>query len=84
MDIAHQFQKIGLFPAKNGLISVLKKMAVPFMAPVIADGVPGQQTAHDGSHRISACSEKQVEMIGDQRPRIAGSLGLFKDVAQAR
>ena len=59
-------------------------MAVPSMAPVVDNGVPGQQTPHDGSYRVSARSQQQVEMVRYQRPCIAGSLSLFKDIAQPR
>ena len=34
--------------------------------------------------RVSARSQQQVEMVGYQRPSVAGSLSLFKDIAQPR
>ena len=59
-------------------------MAVPSVAPVIADGVPGQQAPHDGSHRIGARPQQHMEMIGNQRPGIAGRPGLLQDIAELR
>lgn len=84
MDIGHQFQKIRLFLAKNGLIAVFKKMTLPSMAAIVADGVPGQQAPHDGSHRATARPEQRVKMVGDQRPSIAGCPGSLQDIAQQR
>ncbi len=46
------------------------------MTAVEAGRVAGQKPTHDIGYRHHACSEKQVEMVGNQSPSIARSLRL--------
>ena len=48
MNIADQFQQIGIFLAHNRFVSVLEKMAVTSVPPVEINGIARQQLAHAG------------------------------------
>jgi hypothetical protein len=48
MNIAHQFQKIGILLAENGLKTVLKQVTVSSVALVIPDGITREKPSHQG------------------------------------
>ena len=47
MNIANQFQEIGIFLTQDGLVTVLKKVAVSSMFFIVPKGVAGQKASHD-------------------------------------
>ena len=63
MNITNQLQQILVFLAQNGFETVLKKMTVSAMTPVIVNSLTGKYPAHD--HRNSRCSsaEQQMNML---------------------
>lgn len=48
MNVAYQFPQGGVLLAQNRFIAVLKQLAVPFVAPVEADNIAGQQPSYHG------------------------------------
>ena len=50
-------------------------MPVTLVAPVESYRIPGQQSSHNRGNGHGSGSEKEMDMIGDQRPGKAGSLG---------
>jgi len=51
MDVAHQFQQIGLFLTQNRLISVLKQMAKTVVTAVVGDNITGEKPLDDSRYR---------------------------------
>ena len=47
MDVADQFQKIGVFFAYDGFITVLEKVTTSFMTFVECNGVARHEATHD-------------------------------------
>lgn len=47
MNIADQFQEVGLFLTEKGLVAVLDKMAATLMVTVKILGIAGEQTSHE-------------------------------------
>jgi hypothetical protein len=83
MNIAKQFLEIDFFLTQNRLVAVLKEMAVAPVSSVETDGIPGQQTSHYRGNWRKACFEKQMTMIGKQRPSITTGTALIYDCAQS-
>ena len=57
VDIANEFQKVGVFFADNRFAPVLEQMATAFMAIVEIDSVPCHQAAHNLAQRSVARPE---------------------------
>jgi hypothetical protein len=83
MDIADQFEKIRIFFAHNGFVSVLKEVTASFMAFIECNGVTGHQFAHDLAERGRAGAQEEMEMVRNQGPGVALGLGVFQDFGQA-
>ena len=47
VDVANQLQKIRIFFADNGFVSILEEMATSLMTFIEGDGVTGHKPAHD-------------------------------------
>ena len=82
MNVAHQLQKIRIFFADNGFVTVLEEMAASFMTLVEGHSISCHETAHDLTERGWPCAQKEMEMVGDQRPCVALRLSLFQDNGQ--
>ena len=83
MDVTDQFQQVRVLFAQDGFVTVLEKVAVAMVAEIVTDGVPGQEPPHDGGQRGGAGPEQKVEVVGNQRPGIAGGLGLNQNSSEA-
>ena len=82
MDVANKFQKIRIFFADDGFVSVLEEVPRAFMSLVEGNGVSGHEAAHDLAERSGAGSQEKVKMVWDQGPGVALGLGLFEDVGE--
>jgi len=71
MDVADKLHEIGVFFTDDGLVPVLKEMAVMFVSSVIGYGIPGKESSHEIRKGSSSGPEKQMRMIGHKRPGIA-------------
>ena len=56
-------------------------MTMPPVSTVEPESIAGEEAPHDRGDRNSTASEKEVKVIGNQRPRIACGLGGFQDLA---
>ena len=79
MDVAYQFEQIGIPLAQDGFIPVLKQMP---MAAVKGLGIARQQTTHGCGDGHGAGFEQQVKMVGHQRPGVTWCLGFSQDKFQ--
>lgn len=82
MNVADQFQKIGVFFTDDGFVSVLEEVAAASMAFIEGDGIAGHETAHDFAEWSGSCSYEKVKMVRDQCPGITLGLGLFENVCK--
>ena len=82
MNISYKFKKIGLFLAKYGFITILKKMADTTMAAIVTHGIPGEQTSLDGGYGGWSSPEQQVKMVAHQSPPKTGGIGLVQNKAE--
>ena len=79
MNIPDEFQKIGILLAQDRLLAVLKQVPVSSVSAIELAGVPGQNPSHDRGERRLAGPKKEMKVVGQERPRIAGRLGLPKN-----
>jgi len=83
VNIADQFQKIRIFFTDNRFIAVLEKVAASFVAFIEGNSITCHKAAHDLTERGWSRPQKEMEMVGDQRPCITLGLGLFEDKSRA-
>ena len=83
MNVPDQLQQICIFLTKNGFITILEKMPMAGVPAIMRDGIPGKKPSHYRRYGYSTGSEKQMEMIGHERPRIAGGIGFCQNMAKA-
>jgi hypothetical protein len=46
VEVAHEFEQIGLLLTQDGLVPVLEQITVAAVAPVEFRGIPGEQSPH--------------------------------------
>ena len=63
MDISHQFHQIGILLTDNGLIPILKKMAVPIVALIEFHHISGQETPHALCQRYLSCFAEEMKVV---------------------
>jgi len=68
MDVTNEFQKVGVFLAHNGFVSVLKEMARTLMLFIEGNRISGHEFAHDLAEGGRAGAQEKVKMIRDQGP----------------
>jgi hypothetical protein len=83
VNITHQFQEIRILLAENGFVSVLKERAVSSVAPIVGDGIAGEQPPHEGGQRDATGSHQKVRVVGEQGPSKAGSGRLNQKTTEA-
>jgi len=66
MDVSDEFHEVRIFFTDNGFVSVLEKVATPFMAFVKGNGIAGHEAAHDFAERGRAGSQQKMKMIWNQ------------------
>ena len=52
------------------------------MAFIEGDGVTGHESAHYVAEWSRACSQKKMDVVRDQGPRVALGLGFFQDAGE--
>jgi hypothetical protein len=68
VDVPHQLQKVGLFFDQNGLVAILKKVALPPMAAIEIAGISGQEPSHDCREWRRASAEEKVNVVWEKCP----------------
>ena len=79
MDVSHQCQEIGFLLADDRFVTILKEVAIPPMAAVERNGMPGHQTTHHLSQMNAPTPEQKVKVVRKQGPRVAPDLSNRQD-----
>ena len=66
MDIAQEFQQVGVFLAEDGFEPVLEDMAEAFAADIKALGITEHEAIHDKRDGKSIHFNKQVKVVGHE------------------
>jgi len=75
VEVADEFQEIGLLLHHDGLVPVLEQVAHPSMAAVEGPRVAGEQGAHTARERPLPRPDEEVRMGGEERPRVDREAG---------
>jgi len=71
VQIAYEFEKIGVFFTDDGLVAILKQVPVAPMATVEGPRISGQERSHGSSKRPSVGTNQEVKvLVGDECPGI--------------
>jgi hypothetical protein len=70
VEVADEFQQVGLFLHHDGFIAVLESMPDPLVAAVEGPSVPRQKGAHAAGQGPRPGADQQMGMIGEERPGI--------------
>jgi hypothetical protein len=70
VDIPYKFAEVGILFANNGLVAVLKEVAVPFVAPIKCDGIAREQAPHETWQPGGPTSNKQMSMVRKNNPSV--------------
>jgi hypothetical protein len=70
VEVADQFEKIGLLLDGDGLVPVLEEVAGPPMAAVEGPRVPREEGPHVPGERAGACPDQEMEMVWEESPRV--------------
>ena len=82
MNIPGQLQQIIFLFADNRLITILEKMTTSSMTNVECYCISGHKSAHHCTKRRSTSTQQNMEVVRNQDPRVALSLGFLKDDGQ--
>jgi len=64
MDISDQFLQIAIFLAYDGFVSVLEKLSMAPVPPVIGYSITCEQPSHQAGNTLGAASEREMGVIG--------------------
>jgi hypothetical protein len=78
VNIPHQFQKVDLFLAENGFVSVLVEIPHPPVSTVKIHGIARQQRSHEGVQGFLATTDHEMQVIVHECPSITEAIGLFE------
>lgn len=78
MDIANQFEQIGILIADYRFVAILKQMPAALVPHVENDGIAGQQTTHEMAEGVFARAQEKMDVIVEQRPGKAIRVGFFE------
>jgi hypothetical protein len=82
MDVAHQLQQVGIFLAKNGLVTVLKQVPASRVFQVEADRATREKPPYDVGNWNKPGAEQKMKMIGHQGPRRTAGLAIPQNTAK--
>ena len=82
MNVTDQFQQIGILIADEGFEPALVKVTRTVVAEIEVKRIPGEQSSHERRKAGFAWSEKEVKVIGQQRPGKAFGAGLNKELGK--
>jgi len=72
VNVAHQLQKIRIFFADNGFVTVLEEVTTTFVTFIEGDRISCHETTHDLAQRCLAHAEEEVKMVWNQGPCPSG------------
>src|SRR4030042_3954470 len=68
MNVADQFQQIGVLLTDNRFVTILKQMATPAMSQIISDGITRQKTSHKFRKSLRTTKDQDVDVIFHESP----------------
>jgi len=71
VNIAYQFKKIGFFFTNDGLVAVLEQVTGAVMTKIEINRISGEETTHEAGKLQPVTPQQQMEMVRNQRPRVA-------------
>ena len=74
VNIADKLLQVRIFLTDDGFVSILKKLAVAFVAAVKADSVSRKEPSHYRGKGSGSCSKEEMGMFWDEHPCVTGSL----------
>ena len=83
MDIPHQLVQIYVFLAYDRFISVLEKLSMPFVPPIVRYCISGQQSSHQSGNTRQAASKEKMGMIEYKGPCVALCVGFRQEYRKA-
>jgi hypothetical protein len=83
MDIADKGQKVVVFFAENGFVSVFEEMPRPIMAAIVVLGVPREEFSHDRRYALFATLKEYMDVIAHEDPGIDPAFALSDILTQA-
>jgi hypothetical protein len=83
MDIPHKLLQVQILLAQNGLVAVLEKMSMTTISAIKGHRIAGQKPSHYFGNRYTSCSQKEMHVIAEQGPCVAGSETSQQQLAQA-
>jgi hypothetical protein len=84
VEIAHQFPEVGVLFHHDGFVPVLEEVADTLVAPIVGEGIAGEEAAHELREALRATPEEQMGMVGQEGPGIEGGPRGRRHVSQAR
>jgi hypothetical protein len=72
VEVADQFEQVGLLVHRDGLVPVLAQMPHPLMAAIEGPRVAGEERAHTVGEGPGARPDEEMEMIRQERPSLDG------------
>jgi hypothetical protein len=79
MDVTNKLQKVLIFFAYDGFVSVLEKVTTPFMTLVESERIACHKAAHDFAEWRKTCAQQEMEVVWNERPGVALGLGFIED-----
>ena len=64
MDISCQFEKIRIFLAYDRLVTILEKVAMPFVPKIEIDYITSQQLFHASGKGFATSPQQQMKEVG--------------------
>ena len=76
VNIANKLLQVCIFLTDDGFVSILKKLAVAFVATVKADSVSRKEPSHYRGKGRESCSKEEMGMFWDEHPCVTDSFSL--------
>ena len=72
MEVADEFQQVGLLLHHDGLVAILEEMPHTFMAPVEGAGIAGEEGPHAARQGTRPRPDEEMGMVRQEGPGIHG------------
>jgi hypothetical protein len=83
VNIARQFQQVGIILADDRFISILKEMAMPSVSQVEVDHITGKEFAHTLGNRLATGTNQQMKVVRKEGPRIDMEIPIQAEIRQS-
>ena len=83
MEVADEFEEVGLLLHHDGLVPVLEEMPDPLVAAIEGPGVAREEGPHAARERPAPRPDQEVGMVREQRPGVDGEGPRLREGRQA-